>query len=159
MERYYAIRSNYEFSEYDNKTKAMNSEDWLFILICYFDDKRSKLIAKDFNFINKEDSLQNILIKYKGWSASIDSVEGYWPNNSFIADFRFIAPDGRIKYFKTRNNKGIENIIQSMKKLVELSKFDNWEQYDVVLENERLKSENETLKNQLKELQNKLTGV
>ena len=162
MERYYAIKSNYEFNEFDNIKRAIESDGWLFILIWNFEPNRG-FEVNNISFINRYETQSSNKIKISDWSASIDSLRDYKFDYTVRAKFRFISPDGRIKYFDIGNYTGIKNIIQSMKKLVELSIYNNWEQYDLVIENDRLKIEIESLKNtieintiEIKELQNKI---
>lgn len=151
MNQYFAVKQNFEYNEFDDRTRAIESGDWLFIIT---HDYVPGLFIKvdDFRFINQGDSYPERKIKFNGWAASIDSIRDDQNLYSFRLDFRFIAPDGRIRRIDVGNYTGYKNIIQSMKKLIELSKFQNWEQYDVMIENEKLKTINQTLLTEIEEL-------
>ena len=158
MEKCWTIESDFKYYEFENALKAIESKNWMFILILNIDPTKS-LLVNDFRFVSREDKNQNHKIVYNDWSVSIETLRQNQDMDSFRATYKFIAPDGKIRYLDMEFGpyfKGINNVIRSMRKLVELGKFNNWEQYDLAVENLSLKTKNDNLSKQIEKLRNEI---
>ena len=153
MERYYALNSNYEFIEYDTETVAINSKNWIVIMITDFKSLSNKS-CEDFSFINSGEKQKCKDIKINNWKASLESYTGN--NYGYYAKFRFVAPDGRLRQSGSHQSHTFSNVIQNIKDFVTRSHFTNWEQYDTYNENINLKFKIENLEEMIKEFKEEI---
>ena len=147
------IDHDFKHVEFENAQKALLKNNWLFIVeIDIIPEK--KLEITDILIFSREDRIGSNKLKFNSWSASIESI---WDvENGFKARYKFISPDGRIKSLDMGWHRGLDNIIHAIRTLVELDKFENWETYELTLENRSLKKENDVFKTQIIDLKNEI---
>lgn len=150
---YFSVTTEFGYNQYDTIDQALKSENCL--LVIGWEVTNEPLKVENIQFINPLEKILDSKVRIKNWSAYIVKLRDNTAIYKIRADFRFIAPDGKVRSLDIGNYTGITNIIQSIKQLKFLSKFENWDQYDLVIENEKLKKENDLLRLEIQNLKKK----
>jgi len=161
-DRFFVIKSNDQEDEYITLEKCYEQNDIKFIV----HDKFSSMYNwyshnyrfSEFIFYSKDK--RQIKLNANNWT--IEKIETAH-KREYLITFRVTFSDPleriRIIVIKIPYKKGTKThdlliVFEAIKKLNEISIFQNWKQYDLMTENEKLKEEIESLKTQLAQKNN-----
>lgn len=178
MKRYYAIYSNFATQEFANFATAKQTEPMAIVKIEKTGEHVSKSGTKyDLNtitFLVRPESILNentpnativsvAVFKIRNWAitqigeASFGQYANYGPRgyafNGGIVEYLIKDPKGKVVGLKFPDN--IEGVVLALKKLFEISVFESWQNYQLMKDNEKLKTKIEELEHELVELKKK----
>jgi hypothetical protein len=151
--QFYGISQDFEYKEYISLEKAKESESN--ILIVKQDGDNYKKIH-NYTFYNENDKFSDSFYNkgWKGFISNIEQIDEYKKKFTFT----YVSKEGIVKrFYSDYYTKGDLKIISEMfKKFLEISNgCENWDVFDLKIENQNLKQENEWLKHQVDRLKKK----
>jgi len=151
--QFYGISQDFEYKEYISLEKAKESESNILIVKRDW-DKYKKI--HNYTFYNENDKFSDSFYN-KGWKGFISNIEQIDQYKQKFT-FNYVSKEGIVKrFYSDYYTQGGLNIISKMfKKFLEISNgCENWDVFDLKVENQRLKQQNEWLKNEVEHLKKK----
>jgi hypothetical protein len=154
-ERYFVIKTNGIIEEYNSFDDAAKQGDRKLLIIDKFKEFYTPLGGYDWRISNYEffiDKDKQTKLICNNWTVEVIDITSKTSNNlDFIVTFS--DPLKRIRRFpfaikrrmETSNSHDLEIVVMTLDELNKLSKYHNWEQIDLVSENEKLKTRNSEL--------------
>ena len=151
--QFYGISQDFEYKEYISLEKAKESKSN--ILIVKQDWDKNKKIH-NYTFYNENDKFSDSFYNkgWKGFISNIEQIDKYKKKFTFT----YVSKEGIVKrFYSDYYTQGDLKIISKMfKKFLEISNgCENWDVFDLKVENQRLKQQNEWLKNEVEHLKKK----
>ena len=151
--QFYGISQDFEYKEYISLEKAKESESNILIVKRDW-DKYKKI--HNYTFYNENDKFSDSFYNkgWKGFISNIEQIDKYKKKFTFT----YVSKEGIVKrFYSDYYTQGGLNIISKMfKKFLEISNgCENWDVFDLKVENQRLKQQNEWLKNEVEHLKKK----
>ena len=161
--KWFALFRNLEYKEYYNKEDALSQAPIFVIKDTTIDSFTPRggyewPISK-YTFFDPQG--KETIPTEKNWQL-VDIEERFISSNNYTADFVIKDPERvikRIEYSKRlsrkledTNRNNMFALIESVKILIEFSRGNSWQQYDLVKENDALKRENEVLRQRVDSL-------
>jgi len=151
--QFYGISQDFEYKEYISLEKAKESESNILIVKRDW-DKYKKI--HNYTFYNENDKFSDSFYN-KGWKGFISNIEQIDQYKQKFT-FNYVSKEGIVKrFYSDYYTQGDLKIISEMfKKFLEISNgCENWDVFDLKVENQRLKQQNEWLKNEVEHLKKK----
>ena len=151
--QFYGISQDFEYKEYISLEKAKESESNILIVKRDW-DKYKKI--HNYTFYNENDKFSDSFYNkgWKGFISNIEQIDKYKKKFTFT----YVSKEGIVKrFYSDYYTQGDLKIISKMfKKFLEISNgCENWDVFDLKVENQRLKQQNEWLKNEVEHLKKK----
>lgn len=151
--QFYGISQDFEYKEYISLEKAKESESNILIVKQDW-DKYKKI--HNYKFYNENDKFSDSFYN-KGWKGFISNIEQFDEHKKKFT-FTYVSKEGIVRrFYAGAYIQGDLNKISEMyKKFLEISNgCENWDVFDLKVENQRLKQQNEWLKNEVEHLKKK----
>ena len=151
--QFYGISQDFEYKEYISLEKAKESKSNI-LMVKQDWDKYKKI--HNYTFYNENDKFSDSFYN-KGWKGFISNIEQIDQYKQKFT-FNYVSKEGIVKrFYSDYYTQGGLNIISKMfKKFLEISNgCENWDVFDLKIENQNLKQENEWLKHQVDRLKKK----
>tara|TARA_B110000977_G_scaffold109451_1_gene142468 strand:+ start:615 stop:1079 length:465 start_codon:yes stop_codon:yes gene_type:complete len=151
--QFYGISQDFEYKEYISLEKAKESESNILIVKQDWDNYKK---IHNYTFYNENDKFSDSFYNkgWKGFISNIEQIDEYKKKFTFT----YVSKEGIVKrFYSDYYTQGDLKIISEMfKKFLEISNgCENWDVFDLKIENQNLKQENEWLKHQVDRLKKK----